>query len=521
MKRLLLIAGVIFVVLIGAIAALPFLVDPNRFRPMLESELSRALAREVKLGDLKLALWKGSVTASDLSIADDPAYSKAPFVKAKSLSIQVEVWPFLSSRKLNVTGLAIDQPVIALIESPSGEWNISSLGGAAKKAPAPKPAADAAAKKADLDLSVKLVSITGGEFSLGSTRHHMRPLVLRDVAIEVKDFSAASEFPFTLRSKVAGGGSIAIDGKAGPIDSADTAATPLAASFKIDNVDLVATGITQTAPGFAGIVSLDGSTKSDNRQSSIQGKLKAEKLKLAREGTPAKKPVAFEFALTHNRKGRSGRLEKGAIHIGAAPASLTGTYAEEGDSTVVHMNFHGPQMAVAELNELLPAMGVVLPRGSSLQGGTASAQIAFDGPLDRLVTAGTVSLDNTRLANFDLGRKLAFVETLAGIKPSNNTEIQTLGAHLHYGPEGGRVEELKLVLPAIGNLEGAGTISPANELAFQMRASVRAVAVPFTIQGPASDPAFRPDVKGIAKEQLKNAVGSEKVKGLLKGLLGR
>ena len=519
MKRLLLIGGGILVVLIGTIAALPFLIDPNRFRPMLEAELSSALAREVKLGDLKLALWKGSVTASDLAIADDPAYSKAPFVKANSLSIQVELWPFLTSRKLNVTGLAIDRPVIALIESPSGEWNYSSLGG--KKPAQPKPPADGTGKKADLDLSVKLVSITGGEFSLGSTRHHRRPLALRDVNIEVKDFSAASEFPFTLRCKVVGGGSIALDGKARPIDAADTAATPLAVTFKIDDVDLVATGITQAAPGFAGIVSLDGSTRSDNRQSSIQGKLKADKLKLAREGTPAKKPVVFEFALTHNRKGRSGRLEKGAIHIGAAPANLTGTYAEEGDSTVVHMNFNGPQMAVAELSELLPAMAVVLPRGSSLQGGTASAKISFDGPLDRLVTTGTVSLDNTRLANFDLGRKLAFVETLAGIKASNDTEIQTLGANVHYGPEGGRVEDLKLVLPAIGTLDGAGTISPANELAFQMRATVRAVAVPFTIQGPASDPAFRPDVKGIAKEQLKNAVGSEKVKGILKGLLGR
>jgi hypothetical protein len=115
---------------------------------------------------------------------------------------------------------------------------------------------------------------------------------------------------------------------------------------------------------------------------------------------------------------------------------------------------------------------------------------------------------------------MAFVEALAGIKASNETEIQTLGASVHYSPEGGRVEDLKLIVPSIGNLEGAGTVSPSNELLFQMRATVHAMAVPFTVQGPASDPSFHPDMKGMAKEELKKAVGSEKVKGLLKGILG-
>lgn len=518
MKRLLVILGVIFVLLVGSLAAVTLLIDPNRFRPLLESELSSALGREVHLGDLKLALWSGSVTANDLSIADDPAYSKTSFVKAKSLGIAVEMWPLITSRKLNVTGLTIDQPVVVLIQAPSGEWNFSSLGGKAKAAPAKSE--DPAAKKADLDLSVKLVRITGGEFSLGSTARHSRPLALRDVAIEVKDFSTASEFPFTLRAKVAGGGSIALDGKAGPLNASDTAASPVSAALKIDALDLVGSGITQTAPSLAGLISIDGSTQSDGQTAHVKGKIKAEKLKLAREGTPAKKAVQFDFAVDHNLRRRSGRLQKGELHIGAAPASLTGTYAEEGETTTLHMNLDAPKMAVAELNELLPAMAVVLPRGSSLQGGTASARISVAGPVDRLVTAGTVSLDNTKLANFDLGKKMAFVEALAGISANTDTEIQTLGASVHYGPEGGRVEDLKLVVPAIGNLDGAGTVSPSNELLFQMRATVRAMAVPFTVQGPATDPSFRPDVKGIAKEELKKAVGSESVKGLLKGILG-
>jgi hypothetical protein len=54
-----------------------------------------------------------------------------------------------------------------------------------------------------------------------------------------------------------------------------------------------------------------------------------------------------------------------------------------------------------------------------------------------------------------------------------------------------------------------------------MRATVQAISVPFTVQGPATDPAFRPDMKGIAKEQLRNAASSGSVKGILDGILGR
>src|SRR5450631_2543322 len=80
--------------------------------PLLESRLTRALGREVKLGDLKLSLLSGSVTANDLAIADDPAYSHTAFVQAKSLAVKVELWPLLASRQLQVTGLEIDQPAI-------------------------------------------------------------------------------------------------------------------------------------------------------------------------------------------------------------------------------------------------------------------------------------------------------------------------------------------------------------------------------------------------------------------------
>jgi len=115
MKRALKIAGIVVVVLLVIVIALPFLVDVNSFRPRLESELTAALGRQVKVGNLSLSLLSGSVSAEDLSIADDPGFSKDPFIRAKALNVGVEVMPLIFSKTLHVTDLTLDRPEIFLL----------------------------------------------------------------------------------------------------------------------------------------------------------------------------------------------------------------------------------------------------------------------------------------------------------------------------------------------------------------------------------------------------------------------
>ena len=97
MKHVLKIVAIVLAVLIVIVIALPFFIDANLFRPRIESELTSALGRQVKVGNLSLSILKGGVTADDISIADDPAFNKAPFVKAKSLNVGVELMPLIFS----------------------------------------------------------------------------------------------------------------------------------------------------------------------------------------------------------------------------------------------------------------------------------------------------------------------------------------------------------------------------------------------------------------------------------------
>jgi len=136
MKRFLKILGIVIALLIVIIIVLPFVIDANTFRPKLESELTDALGRQVKVGNLSLSLLSGAVGADNISIADDPQFSKSPFVQAKDLKVGVEMLPLIFSRTLNVRDITLDQPQINLVKTENGDrWNFSSLGGKNASAP--------------------------------------------------------------------------------------------------------------------------------------------------------------------------------------------------------------------------------------------------------------------------------------------------------------------------------------------------------------------------------------------------
>ena len=527
MRRVLKWIAIVLAMLVVAVISLPFLINVNQFKPMLESELSRALNREVKLGNLKLSLLAGEVTADDLSVAEDEAFGKPAFVSAKSLNVGAEIWPFLMSRKLIVTYLTIDQPQVVLVQAPSGTWNFSSLGSNSKKTASPAPSPGSA----PLDLSVKLVKITNGRIKLARTVGHWKPLVLERVNLELRDFSGTTAFPFTLSSKVVGGGVIQLNGKAGPINPEDSAMTPVNASLKISQLDLAGSGMNDFAPDLAGLVFFDGSGNSDGRMMQVNGSLKAEKLKLSKKGTPAARPVDLDFAVQYDLLRHNGTVHRGDIHLGRALAHLTGTYAEQGESKVVNLKLAAPDMPVPELEALLPSLGVVLPNGSRLEGGTMTAAMTMTGPADKVVTVGSIAMNNTKLTGFDLPKKMSSIEKLAGIKGGPDTEIQTVSVNMRVAPDGTSAQDMKLIVPAIGDLTGAGTISSANDLNFKMSATVHTAGllavvnntpIPFTVEGTCADPVFRPDMKAVAREEIKSVEHrlEKSAGGLLKGLLG-
>jgi AsmA protein len=501
MNRTLKIVAIVVAVLIVIVVAIPFFVDANTFRPKLETELTGVLGREVKLGNLSLSIFSGSVSADDISIADDPQFSKSAFVQAKSLKVGVELMPLIFSKTLNVTELTLKQPEISLVKSEDGaKWNFSSLGG--NNASAPKPAANAPAS-GNPNLSVAKLNISEGRLTVSRTGSAEKPRVYDKVDIEVTNFSFTSSFPFKMTAQLPADGSLKLEGNAGPINADNAAATPLSAKITLQKMNLAASGFIDPAAGIAGIASYDGSVTSDGHEAKTEGKLTVANLQVVQKGSPAGRPVEVTYTVIHNLAKETGSIPQCEIAMGKAVAHVAGTYDAHGQVTSVDMKLNAQAMPVDDLEAMLPALGVVLPPKSTLKGGNLNTTMAIAGPVNKLVTTGTIRLENSSLANFDLGSKLSAISALSGKKTGNDMVIQNFSSDVRVAPEGTKADNINLNVPSLGVVTGAGTVSPNNELAFKMNAALAGIGIPFSVEGTTADPKFVPDVKGMAKGMLK------------------
>jgi len=518
MKRILKIAGIVVAILVVILIAIPFFINVNSFRPKIEATASEALGRQVKVGNLSLSILTGSVSADNISIAEDPAFGTTPFVTAKSLKVGVEVWPLITWKEIRVTDITLEQPQITLLKTADGKWNFSSLGGKSTEKSVPSNSGSSPG-----NLSVAKLSVTDGKLIVGKANSSAKPHVYDQVNITVTNFSPTSQFPFRLTAKLPAGGTADITGQAGPINATDAAKTPFEAKVKVNNMDVVASGFIDPASGIAGLASFDGTLNSNGSMAKAIGTFTGNKLQFSPKGSPASKAVVIKHAVDVDLDKQSGHLTQGDVEIGKAVAHLTGSFKTVGETQVLDMKLNGPNMPVEELEAMLPALGVVLPSGSQLKGGTLSTDLSIVGPIDKLVITGPVRLSDTKLAGFDLGSKLGALSTFAGKAASNpDTSIQNFSTNARVAPEGTRADNLNLTVPAIGVITGNGTVSPAGALNFKMLANLHGgmagglaqVAgmgsgkggIPFSIAGTTSKPEFVPDLKGMAGGLAGNAI---------------
>jgi len=519
-KRYLRIGGIVLAVLVLILIALPLLINVNRFRPKVESEASAALGRQVTIGDLSLSLFSGSVGANNIAIADDPAFSKSPFVTAKSLKIGVEMMPLIFSKQLNVTEITLNEPEISLLKTTNGKWNFSRIGEASTK----KQPENAGGPK-QKNFSIAKLNVRDGKLSVGKANSSAKPAVYDNVNVTVTNFSFTSQFLFELTAQLPSGGDANFSGKAGPINAEDAAKTSLEAAVKLNNLSIGTGGIIDAASGIAGLANFDGTLNSDGSHAKLGGLFTGNKLKFSPKGTPAPKVVTIKNTVDIDLDKQMGTITQGDIAIGRAQAHLTGTFQTQDETEVVNLRLNAPNMPVDELEAMLPSMGVVLPSGSQLKGGTLSAELTIAGSLDKLVITGPVRLSNSQLANFDLGSKLGALSAFTGkAASSRDTSIQNASLDARVSPEGTRADNINLTVPAIGVITGAGTISQSGALAFKMLANLHGGAVggltkvagassgqngiPFAIEGTTSQPKFVPDVGGVAAGLAKGEISN-------------
>lgn len=456
------VAIVVGLVLVAAIA-ISFLVNGETFRPTVQGRLSSALNRKVTLGHLSFSLFSGSLVASDVAISDDPAFSAVPFIKAKELRVGVEVSPLLFHHEVHITSLTIDSPSIQLIQNQAGKWNYSTIGGNTKRTSQQESTGIP-------DLTVARLQIKDGSASLSSVPPTARPVVYSNVNLTVKNFAFSSNFPFDLSASLPANGSLKLNGTAGPIAQKDAADTPFRASIQIAHLDAVAAGLVEANKGISGVIDATAQVNSDGNALTSSGKVKVANLLLSRAGSPTPQPVDIDYNIANDLDARTGRVNDIALHSGAATAHVTGTYKFTPAAVLLNLHVSAPSLPVDQLETLLPAVGVKVPAGSQLKGGTLTANLAVSGPATATTIAGPVEIDNSRLAGFDLGSKIQGLSTLS--KGAGGTDIQKLSATVNSSPQTTQISNIDCIVPQIGTATGGGTVSPSGALDFKLTATL-------------------------------------------------
>jgi AsmA protein len=529
----------VVVLLAAAVLIVPLFVNADAFRPALENQLSSALGRKVTLGHLSFSLWSGSLVADNVAVADDPAFSTSPFMQAKSFRIGVETGALLFHRQVKVTKFVAESPEVQLISGKNGTWNFSSLTHGAA-------ASGGSSGSSAPQVTVGKFEISNGSVAVSSVPVTGKPLTYSDVNVTVENVGLTQAMPFTVSARLPGNGSVALKGTVGPLNQQNAEATPLQASLTVHGFDPVAAGVLPASEGIGMVADVTAQVQSDGRTLTSSGKITATHLLLSRGGTPAAQPVAVDYAVNYGLQAQTGTVKDIAVHAGAAAAHVTGTFHTAAAETVLNLQVAAPQMPVDAVENLLPAVGIRLPSGSQLKGGTLSAQLAITGTTQAPEIKGPVDVENTQLAGFNLAQKIGGLK-IPGVS-GNTTAIQTLKANVDSTVPQTTLTNIDANVPVMGTATGQGTVTAAGALNFQLLATLKggvatmantaasalggiaggllqsAVSngVPLTITGTTANPVIQANLTKMVKGGLLgNQPGQKKSAGsVLKGLLG-
>jgi AsmA protein len=362
----------------------------------------------------------------------------------------IDVQANWNGQQLHVANLVIDTPRLTLVRE-NKPTNVTP------PPPAPNSSNMLSTLKAD-HLQIKNGAITI------TSPGQATPSVYQQLNAELTNVSPTGAAPFKLSAQIPGGGSLTGDGTAGPINQTSAAATPVNAHVAISHLDLATSGVIAPDAGLSGIANVDLEAFSDGKSLNANASANIQGLRVAKNGSLSPKPVLFQLTAVQNLQALTGQLQNAAITIGKAVVNVAGTYQTSGATTNLNLKVNTNAASVDELEAFLPSVGVHLPSGSRLQGGTLTTNLNITGSTAAPIITGPIRIDNTNLAGFDLGSKLGPLSSLAGIKSGPGTAIQSLSANVAINGGNVRTDNVSVVVPSIGSATGAGTISASGAL---------------------------------------------------------
>jgi len=446
------------ILLLIALVALPFLVDVNRYRGLIQSKAEDALGREVAFGELSLSLMPFGVRVDSLSIGALPEEGGGEFLTAESVQVGARLLPLLSKR-LEVTSINVVAPEMSLTRGADGRWNVQRLAGTDEPATTTAESANPSASTGT-DFVVSSLRLSNGRVHVrdaGPGRSAPLEFTLERIELEVTDLALDRPVEFELSAAIGTDPttSMRLAGRVGPLAPAEGQPLEIKAEIELEDVDagrleewFEGTALPQglrierpfdftarfeTSLGSESDIDTSGTFK-------IDGALVSFALPDGnRQEVPIDLGLNFDVAL--REAGSELELRKLEIDLAGNLLALRGTLRREEPLQRVELELLPSRVPADELAKLMALIAIELPVTFS-----STSPIEFEGRISGLVGEGHSPEIEARLRLLDF--------TLH--HPTMSQPIEQAGASVYLNGERVEVTELQGV---VGSSDVAGQVT--------------------------------------------------------------
>lgn len=411
-------------ILAVAVLAVPFFVNVNVYRELIQTRMSKAINRDVSLNDLRLSLFPVAMESKDVRISDDPTFRRDDFVRIQNLRLHINLWSLLQ-RRVEVTSLELIAPNVWLVKNSRGVWNFSTLGSAPSLSiPITAAGFAAATPSSNFDsFDISNLTLKNGRIVIVDQAHPSEGNSYDILEFKAHNISARAAIPFSLTATATDRKEpIVIEGEAGPLDPKNLADSPCKGTIEAKTLHF--------------------------------GKLSLQKVKgqfnLAQQVLKFE-PVDFDFYSGHQNGTLSINLLK------PTPA--------------LFLNSH---LTKVDANDFLSHTSSVKNLFFGLVGGNLSLNTSGEkrsNVFTDLRGRASLDLQKGKLAHLSIGREVLTVAKLAGVNfPEGETPITKMSGNFDIADNWARSNDLQIATPDL-DLMCQGGFSFDNELKFNVMAT--------------------------------------------------
>ncbi|HEV8664191.1 MAG TPA: AsmA family protein [Candidatus Methylomirabilis sp.] len=436
LKIALALAAGALVLVVLLLLLLPSLIPADRYRALIAAKAGEALGRPVSVGAARLTILPGvGAEATDLTIGEDPAFGREPFLRAKAVQVRVALLPLLTGR-VEVSRAIVEAPRLTLVRDTRGQWNVATLGagkpegGAARSTPS--RGSEPAASALSLPLLPSRLDLTEGAVTVRDLQKK-GTVALRNLEVSLRQGEGTRPTGFRLRAALGdqSRASLSVTGEAGPWPAeADLRSIPLSIEVKARRLspshltplfDLAALGISAAGPA-----DLDLRLRGKLGAARVEGSIDFGALALGM-GRTFRKGSGEPGKLTLAGSVGSDRLDLTRLELLLKGAEIRGSLSVERFAAPrVEFDLASPSL---DLNRFLASPAPRAAFSSSSTAWAAAAPPAL--PVTPVTAAGRLRVDRLAYGGLNLARLSARLEY----------QERTLSAsELSAGLEGGTVQ---------------------------------------------------------------------------------